>query len=74
MHMRLTAEFLAMRRPVIGVIANAYQVENRFPTQLVGERNLRAVADVAGALPLMFAGRRKSPISVRCWTWSMACC
>jgi len=46
----------SMRRPVVGVIGNAYRVENRFTTQMVGERNLRAVADVAGALPLMFAG------------------
>ena len=38
------------------MIGNAYCVENRFATQLVGERNLRAVAEVAGALPLMFAG------------------
>jgi putative glutamine amidotransferase len=45
-----------MRRPVVGVIGNAYRIENRFTTQMVGERNLRAVADVAGALPLMFAG------------------
>jgi putative glutamine amidotransferase len=44
-----------MRRPVVGVIGNAYRIEDRFATQLVGERNLRAVADVAGALPLMFA-------------------
>jgi putative glutamine amidotransferase len=47
---------VAMRRPVVGVIANAHRVENRFQTQMVGERNLRAVTDVAGALPLMFAG------------------
>jgi putative glutamine amidotransferase len=46
---------MAMRRPVVGVIGNAHRIENRFATQLVGERNLRAVADVAGALPLMFA-------------------
>src|SRR5580698_7398842 len=44
-----------MRRPVVGVIGSAYRIENRFATQLVGERNLRAVAEVAGALPLMFA-------------------
>jgi putative glutamine amidotransferase len=47
---------LAMKRPVIGVIANPRLVENIFPAQFVGERNLRAVADVIGALPLMFAG------------------
>jgi putative glutamine amidotransferase len=45
-----------MRRPVVGVIGNAHRIENRFTTQMVGERNLRAVADVSGALPLMFAG------------------
>src|SRR5882672_6629385 len=45
-----------MKRPVVGVIGNAHRVENRFATQMVGERNLRAVADVSGALPLMFAG------------------
>jgi len=45
-----------MRKPVVGVIGNAYRVENRFATQMVGERNLRALAEVSGALPLMFAG------------------
>lgn len=45
-----------MKRPVVGVIGNSSLVDNRFTVQLVGERNLRAVADVAGALPLMFAG------------------
>jgi len=45
-----------MGKPVVGVIGNAYRIENRFATQMVGERNLRAVAEVAGALPLMFAG------------------
>ncbi|MGH6717304.1 MAG: gamma-glutamyl-gamma-aminobutyrate hydrolase family protein [Bradyrhizobium sp.] len=44
------------RKPVVGVIGNAYRVENRFAAQMVGERNLRAVTEVAGALPLMFAG------------------
>jgi len=45
-----------MTRPVVGVIGNVHRVENRFAVQIVGERNLRAVADVVGALPLMFAG------------------
>jgi len=45
-----------MRKPVVGVIGNAHRIENRFAVQMVGERNLRAVAEVAGALPLMFAG------------------
>jgi putative glutamine amidotransferase len=45
-----------MTRPVVGVIGNTHLVEKRFTAQLVGEKNLRAVADVANALPLMFAG------------------
>ena len=45
-----------MSKPVVGIIGNLQLVENRFPAQTVGERNLRAVAEVAGALPLMFAG------------------
>ena len=45
-----------MKRPVIGVIGNTYLAENRFPSQRVGEKNLKAIVDVTGALPLMFAG------------------
>ena len=45
-----------MKRPVVGVIGNKVLAEGRFPSQRVGERNLRAVADVVRALPLMFAG------------------
>ncbi len=41
---------------MVGVIGNAYRIEDRFAAQMVGERNLRAVAEVSGALPLMFAG------------------
>jgi len=45
-----------MSRPVVGVIGNAHLMENRYQVQAVGERNLRAVAEVADALPVMFAG------------------
>jgi len=45
-----------MKRPVIGIIGSAHIVENRFPAQRAGERNLMAVHDVVGALPLIFAG------------------
>jgi putative glutamine amidotransferase len=44
------------KKPVVGVIGNSHLVEGRFAVQAVGERNLRAVAEVADALPLMFAG------------------
>jgi putative glutamine amidotransferase len=45
-----------MKKPVVGVIGNAHVVNDRHNVQLVGQRNLLAVAEVAGALPLMFAG------------------
>ena len=45
-----------MKRPVVGVIGSLHLTDNRFAAQRVGERNLNAVADVAGAMPIMFAG------------------
>ena len=47
---------MTMARPVIGVIGNTRLLDNRFTAQIVGETTLRAAAEVAGALPLMFAG------------------
>jgi len=44
-----------MAKPVVGVIGNAHFLYERVDVQLVGERNLSALADVCGALPLMFA-------------------
>src|SRR3982751_4084776 len=45
-----------MTKPVVGVIGSAHVVNDRHNVQLVGQRNMRAIAEVAGALPLMFAG------------------
>lgn len=45
-----------MARAVIGIIGNSHVVENRYAAQVVGRANMKAVAEVAGALPLMFAG------------------
>jgi len=42
-------------KPVVGVIGNAQVINDRHNVQLVGQRNMRAIAEVAGALPLMFA-------------------
>src|SRR5919108_19258 len=43
-------------KPVVGVIGNAHTINDRHNVHFVGRRNLRAIAEVAGALPLMFAG------------------
>jgi len=45
-----------MSKPVVGVIANAHLINDRMAVQVVGERNLRALADVTDALPVIFAG------------------
>jgi putative glutamine amidotransferase len=47
---------MTRKKPIVGVIGSAHQVEGRFTAQRVGERPLRAVAETAGALPLIFAG------------------
>src|SRR5215475_3952219 len=43
-------------KPVVGVIGNTHALNDRYNVQIVGQRNMRAIAEVAGALPLMFAG------------------
>lgn len=45
-----------MSKPLVGVIGSARSVDDRFSVQMTGENNLRALAEVAGAMPLMFAG------------------
>ncbi len=45
-----------MSRPIVGVIGSRYLINERGAAQRVGEKNLRAVAEVADALPVMFAG------------------
>jgi putative glutamine amidotransferase len=45
-----------MARPVVGIIGTARVVDGRHEVQAAGERNLRAVLEVAGALPLIFPG------------------
>src|SRR6056297_324849 len=40
-----------MTRPVVGIIANQYQIDNRYPPHAGGTLNSSAVADVAGCLP-----------------------
>jgi putative glutamine amidotransferase len=45
-----------MTKPVVGVIGNAHVINDRHNVQIVGRSNMRAIAEVAGALPLMFAG------------------
>jgi putative glutamine amidotransferase len=47
---------MAAKTPIVGVIGSAHLAEGKFAAQRVGERPLRAVAEVAGALPLIFAG------------------
>lgn len=45
-----------MPKPLVGVIGSKHVVNDRYPAQLAGEKNLCAVAEVADAMPVMFAG------------------
>lgn len=45
-----------MSRPLIGVIGSSHMINDRHAAQVVGEKNLTAIAEVAGCLPLIFAG------------------
>ena len=47
---------MTAKLPIVGVIGSAHLVEGKFTAQRVAERPLRAVAETAGALPLIFAG------------------
>ncbi len=40
-------------RPIIGIIGNPYVIGDRYPTHSAGTMNSHAVADVAGAMPLI---------------------
>jgi putative glutamine amidotransferase len=42
-----------MHRPVIGIIANHYLIENTYPAQVSGEMYMRAVSDVSDAVPII---------------------
>lgn len=42
-----------MRKPVIGIVGNAHLINDEYPVHAVGTMNSKAVADVAGAVPLI---------------------
>ncbi len=44
---------LHQRRPVVGIIGNSYQMNDRYPMHASGTMNSDAVAQVAGCLPLI---------------------
>jgi putative glutamine amidotransferase len=45
-----------MRKPIVGVIANAHSIHDMLSVQHVGVHSLLCISEVADALPLMFAG------------------
>ncbi|MEL7212441.1 MAG: gamma-glutamyl-gamma-aminobutyrate hydrolase family protein [Pseudomonadota bacterium] len=42
-----------MQRPIVGIIGNAYLINDEYPAHAGGTMNSQAVADVAGAMPLL---------------------
>jgi putative glutamine amidotransferase len=44
---------MTQHRPIIGIIGNHYVIGDRYPAHTAGTMNAHAVADVAGAMPLI---------------------
>jgi len=42
-----------MTRPVVGIIGNSYEINDRYPAHAGGTINSAAVAEVAGCVPLI---------------------
>lgn len=45
-----------MSKPLVGVIASTHLINDRYAAQVTGEKNLHAIVDVAGCMPILFAG------------------
>lgn len=42
-----------MQKPVVGIIANFFLINDQYPAQATGRMNIDAIAEVAGAVPLV---------------------
>jgi len=42
-----------MSRPVVGILGNGFLINDQYPAHAVGSSSARAVADVAGAMPML---------------------
>lgn len=45
-----------MGKPVVGIIANLFMINDEYPAQATGSMNIDAIARVAGALPMIVPG------------------
>ena len=42
-----------MKKPVVGIIANYFLINDQYPAQATGRMNIDAIAEVSGAIPLI---------------------
>jgi putative glutamine amidotransferase len=47
---------IAKRKPVVGIIANLFMINDQYPAQSSGSMNIEAIAQVAGAVPMIIPG------------------
>ena len=45
-----------MTKPVVGIIANRFMINDQYPAQATGSMNIEAIAQLAGAVPLIIPG------------------
>jgi len=46
-------QVVAMKKPVVGIIANSFLIDDQYPVQSTGKMNVEAIANVSGALPMI---------------------
>jgi len=53
-------------RSIVGIIGNTYRIDDQYPVYATGHMNCSAIADVAGAIPLILPGSPKytSPLDL----------
>ncbi len=42
-----------MKRPIVGIIGNAYSIDDDYPVQATGVSNIEAISNVSNAIPVM---------------------
>ena len=60
-----------MTRPIIGIIGNSYELDDRYPIHAGGTMNSEALAAVAGCMPLIVPSIPDTFRCRNCWRRAM---
>ncbi|MEK6204975.1 MAG: gamma-glutamyl-gamma-aminobutyrate hydrolase family protein, partial [Amylibacter sp.] len=48
-----------MKRPIVGIIGNAYDIDGEYPVQASGVSNIEAISAVSNAIPVVIPSLHK---------------